>query len=152
MVNRSTSELSFPRPAIGGSRLTSNPGVGSIKRIDHIGVMVADADAAVGTFTAQFGFVTTDDWIEPDGAFRLVYLDSGDTTMQLVQPLTQGPLMDDLNSRGEGLHHVCFLVDDLDHAIGDNPTNSDPYVGGRGSRVCFLAERRHGVLVELTEP
>jgi methylmalonyl-CoA/ethylmalonyl-CoA epimerase len=134
--------------------LNQNAETLSVKRIDHVGVLVANANAALDTFTKDFGFVANGDWIEPDGSFRLVYLDAGDTTLQLVEPLAPGPLMDDLDARGEGLHHVCFLVDDLDAALTsfERDINSEPYIGGRGSRVCFLAKRRIGVLVELTEP
>jgi catechol 2,3-dioxygenase-like lactoylglutathione lyase family enzyme len=116
--------------------------------------LVVDADKASAVFVSDFGLEPAEDWTQPDGAFRLVYLDSGDTTLQLVQPIAPGPLMDELNQRGEGLHHVCFLVDDLDQTLSDLPFagNGAPYVGGRGSRVCFLSGRRHGVLVELTEP
>ncbi len=74
--------------------------------------------------------------------------------LQLVQPLADGPLATALASSGEGLHHVCFAVDDLDRSLRelDAPTLSDPYLGGKGTRVCFLADRVHGVFVELTEP
>jgi methylmalonyl-CoA/ethylmalonyl-CoA epimerase len=124
------------------------------RRIDHVGVLVVDAEAARATFAEGFGLQPSEDWTEPKGSFRLVYLDSGDTTLQLVQPIGPGPLMDELAERGEGLHHLCFQIEGFDRTLDSlaSGTNGEPYVGGRGSRVCFLTQRKHGVLVELTEP
>jgi methylmalonyl-CoA epimerase len=123
------------------------------RRIDHVAVLVQDAGPALARFRDEFGLVLAGDWVDPAGRFRLVYLDSGDTTLQLVEPLGPGPLMTHLEERGPGLHHVCFLVDDVDAAIAQAPGGPDgaPYVGGRGARVCFLADRTDGVIIELTE-
>lgn len=132
----------------------ASSGAISARRIDHIGVVVRDMEAAVEHFTERYGLVLDGDWTEPNGRLRLVYLAAGDTTLQLVTPLREGPLTDFLDDRGEGIHHVCLEVADLEAAIGsiDGEVESDPYLGGRGARVCFLTDRSHGVLVELTEP
>ena len=63
------------------------------------------------------------------------------------------PQQQALDSRGEGLHHVCFVVDDLDAAIEavEDAIVSPAYLSGRATRVCFLAGRTHGVTIELTE-
>ncbi len=123
------------------------------KRIDHVGVLVVDADKACDTFMSEFGMSMSADWTDPDGRFRLLYLECGDTTLQLVQPLLQGSLMTHLNEHGEGLHHVCFEVGDV-RCFSESialALSGDPYLGGRGTLVCFLEERPHGLLVELTE-
>ncbi len=124
------------------------------RRIDHVGVVVRDIDAAMGHFAARFGLRLSTDWVDPDGRFRLAYLEAGDTTLQLVTPLKEGPLNAFLAERGEAIHHICFAVDDLEAALAAVPGGAEatPYLGGRGARVCFLVERSYGVLVELTEP
>lgn len=123
------------------------------RRIDHVGMLVHDADIAAARFVAQLGLTHGIDWTEPGGRFRLLYLEAGDTTLQLVQPLAEGPLATALATSGEGLHHVCFSVDDLDRSLDELavPIAGPPYLGGKGSRVCFLAEPTHGLVVELTE-
>jgi methylmalonyl-CoA epimerase len=125
----------------------------SVRRIDHVGMLVRDADIAATRFVTQLGLTRGTDWVEPGGRFRLLYLEAGDTTLQLVQPLADGPLATALAANGEGLHHICFAVDDLDRALTGLavPVAGPPYVGGKGTRVCFLAEPTHGVVVELTE-
>lgn len=132
---------------------TLPPGSG-VRRIDHVGVIVHDADAAAVQMESGLGLVRGIDWRDPEGRFRLLYLECGDTTLQLVQPLRDGALADHLRERGEGLHHVCFTVEDLDATLAALGTSIEtaPYMGGKGARVCFLAERSSGVLVELTEP
>jgi methylmalonyl-CoA/ethylmalonyl-CoA epimerase len=129
------------------------PAAGIARRIDHVGVIVHDADRAAGPLIARLGLVRGNDWTDPGGRFRLVYLECGDTTLQLVQPLSEGKLSQHLRTHGEGLHHVCFAVDDLDAALAslDSQVEGEPYLGGKGVRVCFLSERHSGVLVELTE-
>jgi methylmalonyl-CoA/ethylmalonyl-CoA epimerase len=123
------------------------------RRIDHVGVLVADMAAATARFQVELGLVDDGVWRDPDGRFELRYLTAGDTTLQLVLPLGPGPLQDALEARGEGLHHVCFVVDELDAVIaGGRPLVAPPYLSGRAARVCFLADRIHGVTIELTEP
>ena len=123
------------------------------RRIDHVGVAVVDMDAAIARFAADLGLLEESRWRDPEGRFELAYLACGDTTLQLVRPMAPGAVADFLAQRGEGLHHVCFTVDDLDEAVASarGGAAATPYMGGRGARVCFLAERPHGVLVELTE-
>lgn len=135
--------------------MTATIDAGAIRaqRIDHVGVLVESSESAAAYFTAEFGLEKKVEWTSPSGQFCLVYLAAGDTTFQLVEPLTPGPLMDELKSRGESIHHVCFQVSDLDEALGQlqSAPAGPSYVGGMGKSVCFLADRRFGVLVELTE-
>ena len=124
------------------------------RRIDHVGVLVSDMAAAAARFHGELGLIDEGAWHDPDDRFELRYLTAGDTTLQLVLPLGPGPLQDALDARGEGLHHVCFVVDDLDAAIegSGRALVAPPYMSGRGARVCFLKDRIHGVTIELTEP
>lgn len=128
---------------------------GIARRIDHVGVVVRDISASTGWWTDRLGMrlAHTADVLE--GSVRLAYLDLGDTTVQLVQPLEPGPLTDWLDANGEGLHHICFLVEgDLDHALDtlDDRGRRHVYLGGRGAEVCFLGKTACGVLIELTGP
>ena len=89
----------------------------------------------------------------PDGSVRLAYLAAGDTTVQLVEPLVGGPVADALEATGEGLHHICFAVDDLESALRGLPGERNQPVedGGLGCRVAFLATVPSGVRIELSE-
>lgn len=81
-------------------------------------------------------------------------MDADGTTLQLVQPLAPGPVADRFGAYGEGLDHICFLVDNVDDARSALGFVDQTIVsmGGRGAPVCFLPPRVAGVLIELTEP
>jgi catechol 2,3-dioxygenase-like lactoylglutathione lyase family enzyme len=117
-------------------------------------VVVHDVREAAGWWTERLALSLVHVADVLDGSVRLAYLDAGDTTVQLVQPLRAGPLMDWLDRHGEGLHHVCFLVDSIAgtlDSLGDAGRRF-VYLGGRGADVCFIDETPCSVLVELTEP
>lgn len=124
------------------------------KRIDHVGIAVRDIEASLPYFVDALGLTVAVDVCLADGSARLAYLEAGDTTLQLVQPLQPGPVADYIATHGEGLHHVCFAVDDVVGALqklpGGEPTDR-VYAGGKGCRVSFITARPSGVNVELTE-
>ncbi|MGH9187413.1 MAG: VOC family protein, partial [Acidimicrobiales bacterium] len=77
----------------------------------------------------------------------------GMTSIQLVQPIGAGPVRQWMDEHGEGLHHVCFAVDDLVAFTEAMRGEQDAHVfrGGRDRRACFLRGRLNGAIVELTE-
>jgi len=125
-----------------------------VQRIDHVGIIVRDVEAAAVYWVEQLGLHWTGAVDVLDGSIRLAYLDVGDSSVQLVEPRRPGPLADYLETHGEGLHHICFLVDDIHSTLrwlGEEP-RLPPYPGGRGAKVCFITTMPCDVLVELTEP
>lgn len=136
-------------------RFDGRVGPAAVRRIDHVGVVVRDVEASSREFVERLGMTVTAMSDLADGSARLLYLEAGDSTLQLVQPLQPGNLADFLAANGEGLHHVCFMVDVLEPALGGLSGEADRvdsiYMGGRGCRVVFLGARSAGVLVELTE-
>ena len=119
--------------------------------IDHIGIVVHDADKAC-EFYRGLGFTVRHDEVLEHIAVRLVYLDSRPIMIQLVQPIGEGAVAQFLTDRGEGLHHICFVVDTIDDFLHDHPAEIAPvFQGGRGRAACFVASEPNRVLVELTE-
>ncbi len=123
--------------------------------IDHIGVAVKDGAAVAAELAQRFGCQVETVSDLADGSARLTYLRIGRSTIQLVEPLKAGPIADYIAEHGEGLHHICLVVDSLDRALarmdGENDTIERAYVGGRGCRVVFTNRRIAGVLIELSE-
>lgn len=126
-----------------------------ISGIDHIALVVRDIDAALPWFVDQLGFALIGDELTPaSGGARLAYLDAGNITLQLVSPIGgAGPIAEHLAAHGEGLHHVCFAVDDIERTIAALAPDADipVVVGGRGRRTAFLPGMRSGLITELTE-
>lgn len=125
--------------------------------IDHVAVVVRDADRAIATFSRLLGYRVVGDEPVAAAGVRLVYLAAGDdpaaTTLQLVAPVAAGKVAEYLAEHGEGLHHVCFATGDLERALraAGQPDPDGVFVGGRGRPCAFLTERPHGALIELTE-
>jgi methylmalonyl-CoA/ethylmalonyl-CoA epimerase len=134
------------------------------RRIDHVAIAVRDADDAARWYRDNFGMEIVSDEVVESAFVRLVGLaphvahrgQSGPfemTMIQLAQPVGPGRIGDFVSERGEGLHHICFTVDDTPgatSALGGDP--SAVFVGGGGRATCFLSELRNGVVIELAEP
>ena len=127
--------------------------------IEHIGIAVKDLDTNApfwkhvlkishkGTETVAQEGVTTD-----------IY-DTGSGKVELLKSTVSGSVIEKfLEKRGEGIHHVCFEVDDINKAIIElNELNIDvisdrPTVGAEGYKVVFIHPKSTGgVLVELAQ-
>ena len=127
--------------------------------IEHIGIAVKDLDTNApfwkhvlkishkGTETVAQEGVTTD-----------IY-DTGRGKVELLKSTVSGSVIEKfLENRGEGIHHVCFEVDDINKAIIElNELNIDvisdrPTVGAEGYKVVFIHPKSTGgVLVELAQ-
>jgi methylmalonyl-CoA/ethylmalonyl-CoA epimerase len=129
-------------------------------RIDHVGVAVADLDAAAALYEGTFGMpMAHRERVESQGV-EAALLDVGDGHVELLQPLGADTAVGKfIERRGEGLHHVAYAVDDIDAALeklkgaGLDLIDEQPRVGIRGSRVAFVHPKATGsVLTEIVEP
>lgn len=126
-----------------------------IAGIDHVALIVRDIDAALPYYTEQLGFrLIADECTQASGGARLAYLDAGNIVVQLVSPTgAAGPIAEHLDAYGEGLHHICLTVEDIQQTLAAfAPGVEVPIaVGGRGRRTAFLPHRPNGLITELTE-
>ncbi len=130
-----------------------------MKKIHHIAVAVADLDTAENFYRDILGL----DWRgreEVTGQKVIVSIfDLGGTRIELVCPTAEdSPVSGFLKKRGDGLHHICLEVPDLDAALADlkrrgiRLLNETPVSGAEGTRVAFVHPRAAaGVLIELVE-
>lgn len=127
-----------------------------IRRLDHVGIAVRDTGQALAYFRDHLGLAIVHSEEIPVPRVRLTYLDAGNAFIQLVEPLDESSDMArQLRDSGEGVHHVCFGVDDvLASAAALAVPQAPPPVagGGRGRRSAFVpGPRQHGVQLECTE-
>lgn len=94
-------------------------GIGMIKRIDHVGVVVKNLDEALDLYVNTLGFKASEIIIAEKGEkFRTVMVTLGDVTFELLEPMDAvGGIQHFLETKGEGLHHVSLLVDDIREEI-----------------------------------
>ena len=133
-------------------------------RIDHIGVVVSDTAAAIELYGQLFG-LSAEASIEHAGeGVRITFLrprlpDSAATTVELLEPTRdETGIARYLAKRGEGMHHICFEVDDVQAEIarltaaGYEVLDNQPRRGMHGERLAFIHPRSgRGVLTELYE-
>ena len=132
--------------------------------IDHVGIAVADLDAAIAFHTGTLGLVVAHREVNPDQAVEEVMLVpvDGDRSaqVQLVAALAEDSTVGRfLNRRGPGLHHLAYRVSDLSlvtrvlHKSGIRLIYDSARAGTRGSRINFVHPKdTGGTLIELVEP
>jgi len=127
-----------------------------LKRINHIGIAVKNLEQARDFYGSVFKLESSTPLIEKD--FRVSMMQIGDIKIELMDPIgSEGVIARFLEKRGEGIHHICFEVDDIDSALasieakGVELLNREPQPGAEG-KIAFLHPRAaHGVLIELVE-
>ena len=128
-------------------------------RIDHVGIAVADLEAAIAVHEATYGMpLVHRETVESQGV-EAVLLDVGESHVELLRPLAEDtPVGRFLAKRGPGLHHVAYGVDDIEAALralkaqGVRLIDEAPRTGIRGTRVAFLHPAASGsVLTELVQ-
>jgi methylmalonyl-CoA epimerase len=137
------------------SALPDGMGIG---KIHHVAVIVRDLEASLGLYRDKLGLPVESVMNMEYDHVTIGFLPVGDTKIELVQPTddTTGSARF-LQSKGEGFHHVCFEVPDIQAALdglaaaGLTLIDTAPRKGGEGP-VAFLHPKScHGVLVELIE-
>jgi methylmalonyl-CoA epimerase len=129
-------------------------------RIDHIGVAVADLDAAIELHADVYGMPLVHRETVAQQGVEAALLDVGEGHVELLEPLADDtPVGRFLARRGPGLHHVAYQVTDVDAALralrerGVRLIDEAPRTGIRGSQVAFLhPSSSGGVLTELVQP
>jgi methylmalonyl-CoA/ethylmalonyl-CoA epimerase len=130
-----------------------------LSKIDHIAIVVEDLEAALAVYRDTLGLAL--DRIEeiPAEEVKVAFLllANGEAGIELVQPTTAvSGVARFLHTRGEGMHHVCFEVEDIEAAVSRLTANGlevleeTPRQGRQGQKYVFVHPKTtHGVLLEL---
>jgi methylmalonyl-CoA epimerase len=128
--------------------------------IDHVGVAVENIDSALALYRDTLGMPLVHRETVAEQGVDAALLDVGDGHVELLEPLGPETAVGKyLTSRGPGLHHVAYRVQDIERALqqldesGLRLIDERPRVGIRGSRVAFVhPASTGGVLTEIVEP
>ena len=133
-----------------------------ITAIDHVGIAVADLDAAIELYTTSFGMTCVHTEVNEEQGVREAMMAVGESGsfLQLLAPLrADSPIGKFLDRSGPGIQQMAYRVDDIDEvsahlrAQGMRLLYDEPKGGTAGSRVNFVHPKSAGgVLVELVEP
>jgi methylmalonyl-CoA epimerase len=137
----------------------------SITRIDHIAVVVKKLEAALTVYRNILGLPLAHVETFPEQNVKIGFLPVGDpeigkgaVCIELLEPTDpDSGIGRYLAKRGEGLHHLCLEVDDIEVALADLKAkgvqliDETPKRGAHG-RIAFIHPKSvHGVLIELME-
>ena len=129
-------------------------------RINHVGYVVPDLDAAIVTYHQRFGMGVVVREVLADQGVEAASLEAGDhTTVELIQPVDpEGSVARFLEKRGPGLHHVAYEVPDIAAALAELAAGGARLIdtvarrGLGGHMIAFIhPESTGGILTELVE-
>lgn len=127
-------------------------------KINHIGIAVKDIDQALQVYQGVIGLTLEHVSEEPHEAVRVAFLPTSTGEIELIQPTTpDSGVAKFLAKRGEGLHHICLEVEDIEAVTRQMSAQGmeilgQPRVNERGEKYVFIHPKSaHGVLLELYE-
>ena len=127
--------------------------------IHHVAIAVHDLDAALTFYRDGLGLEVTERREVPEEGVEIAFLPAGEGEIELLRPLDgESGVARFLEKRGEGLHHICLAVEDVEAAMerlraaGARLLSDEPRLNVHGTRYVFVHPRSaHGVLLELYE-
>ena len=130
-----------------------------IRKIQHIGIAVRSLSEAIPFYRDVLGlpFLGTEEVAEQK--IRAATFRVGESTIEVIESTApDGPVGKFLEKNGEGVHHLCFQVDDAAAALssakgkGARLIDETPRVGVHGMRIGFLHPKStFGVLTEFAQ-
>ncbi len=133
--------------------------------IDHVGIAVADLDAAIAWYHDHLGMIVIHEEVNEDQGIRETMLavrgaPVGSAVIQLMAPLDETSVIAKfLDKRGPGIQQLAYRVSNLDQLTkrledqGVRLLYEAPRRGTSNSRINFIHPKdAGGVLIELVEP
>ena len=126
-----------------------------LKKVNHIGIAVKNMDEAREFWNKIFGVETPPPMTEKDMQVCMIKL--GDFLIELLAPVGEGVMSKFIEKRGEGIHHICYEVENVYSAMkelagkGMELVDKEPREGAEG-KIAFLHPRAtHCVLTEIVQ-
>jgi len=130
-----------------------------MKKIEHIGVAVKDLNRSIAIYEK---LLNTDCYKTEQVASELVntaFFKTGENKVELLQATApDSAIAQFIDKKGEGIHHIAFLVDDILaemerlHKEGFVLLSDSPKKGADNKMVCFVHPKdTNGVLIEICQ-
>jgi methylmalonyl-CoA/ethylmalonyl-CoA epimerase len=127
--------------------------------LDHIGIAVLDLEKSIKRYQSDFGLQLELRESLPEQKIDLAFLKLENTSIELLAAADEGSTISKfLQKRGEGLHHVCYKVQDIRKEIqvltskGYQLIDKEPRKGARNTLIVFIHPgNTGGVLTELCQ-
>ena len=130
-----------------------------IKKINHIAVAVNNLEEAAKFYQTVMGLTLSGIEVVTAQKTKVGFFKIGESNIELVQPAEpDSPLVKFLETKGQGIHHICLEVDDIEAEVktflekGATMVDQKPRPGAHNTRVAFVHPKSSGgVLIELCE-
>ena len=128
-----------------------------VKSINHVAIVVEDMDKSLSFWRDALGVELREIRDAPAEKSQVAFLPLADSEVELVKPTSNDSgIAKYLAKRGEGMHHLCLEVDDLEGMLaqlkekGIRLINDEPRKASDGKLYAFVhPESTGGVLIEL---
>ena len=127
-------------------------------KVDHIGIVVRDIEAALKVYEAALDLPLLGIEELADQQVRVAFLPVGESNIELVQPTSDDSgVAKYLAKRGEGIHHICIRVKEIEATLARLEAHDvqlidrEPRLGAYGQIAFVHPKGAHGVLIELIE-
>ena len=129
------------------------------KGLDHVAIVVRDLEKAIAFYQEAFGLELAEVEEVAEQKVRTAIFGHGQGRIELICPTEEDtPVAKYLNKRGEGLHHICIEVEDIEASLaelraqGTPLIDQTPKIGAGGAKIAFIHPKgTHGVLTELRQ-
>jgi methylmalonyl-CoA epimerase len=130
-----------------------------IKKIDHIAIAVKNLDEALQLYDMLFDAKPSKIQTIPDQGVRAALIPmGGGSEIELLEPIDpQSGIAKFMENRGEGIHHICLEVEDVDRELSLLADKGVQLIDKQGrpglaGKVGFLHPKStKGVLIELAQ-
>ena len=130
-----------------------------LKKINHIAIAVSNIEKGAEFYQDVLALSLSDVEVVAAQKTKAGFLRIGETNIELVQPSEpDSPLVKFLETQGQGIHHICFEVDDVEEEVnaflekGATMVDQKPRPGAHQTKVAFVHPKSSsGVLIELCE-
>ena len=129
-----------------------------IKKVDHVSIAVNNLEEGLKTFENLLGIKPSHTEEVPDQGIKAAIIVVGDVEIELIEPTNpDSGVAKFLEKKGEGIHHICFEVDDVDKELESLAAKGVDLIDKQGrkglaGKIGFLHPRStNGVLIELAQ-
>ena len=118
---------------------------GPLWRLDHVGHVVHSFEPHIQFYRDLLGFAVDTQEVIATSKVEVLFLRCENTLIELVRPLEGNEgITKFLQTRGEGLHHICFEVTEIEEELrrleqaGCTLIDATPRPGAKGHRIAFV--------------
>ncbi len=130
-----------------------------LKNLNHIGIAVKSIDESVKIYRDVLHLGEPEIVEMQELKLKIAVFKLESYKIELLEPLSaETPIAKFLEKRGQGIHHLCFNVNNIEDELETLKTNGvalideKARIGAMGHKIAFISPKStNGVLIELSE-